>query len=151
MLSIIDVCDELVNSLNGESAFGFSMAYVSVREYVPEIELSDTSLRVSVVPASQQVEPYDRSNAWYVFTVDLAVRKKLDFTDEENNPVNSQIDLLMRFMDELILWARGRHLQVDASTAFWQSTTRDPMIAPEHLESFGQFTSVLSITYRVMQ
>jgi hypothetical protein len=142
MATITDIADAVVTELNGHT---FSQTLTAVRYYRPVFDLGEMkTLHVSVVPKGVTIERADRSHNQYDFAIDVAVQKKLSSGDA------TELDPLMSLVEEIADFFRLRRL-ASCSSAIWVRTDNVPVYAPEHLEEFRQFTSVLTLTFRVVR
>ena len=140
MAVITDITDAVVASLNSGS---FSRPFTAQRRYQPSFELPEMqTLQVSVVPKSVSITKATRDSGYFDFAIDIGVQKKV------NTEALAEIDALMTLMDEIA--DRLRLTRLDgAPQAAWLSIQHEPIFAPEHLDQLRQFTSVLTVTYRV--
>ena len=142
MATITDIADAVVTELNGHT---FSQALTAVRYYRPVFDLGEMkTLHVSVVPKGVTIERADRSHNQYDFAIDVAVQKKFSSGDA------TELDPLMSLVEEIADFFRLRRL-TSYTAAIWVRTDNVPVYAPEHLEEFRQFTSVLTLTFRVVR
>jgi len=138
--AITNIADAVVTELNGHT---FSRALTAVRYYRPVFDLGEMqTLHVSVVPKGVTIERADRSRNQYDFAIDVAVQKKFETGDA------AELDPLMTLVEEIADFFRLRRL-TSYPDAVWVRTDNVPVYAPEHLEEFRQFTSVLTLTFRV--
>lgn len=100
-----------------------------------------TTLRVSVVPRSIASRGLDRNRDSFDYRVDVAVQQKLD-------PTPGNLDALMALVEEI-----ADHFRSEPLSGFPQARCTEvenaPVYAAEHLEEFRQFTSVLTLTFKV--
>jgi hypothetical protein len=101
-------------------------------------------LRVSVVPKAVVVSPLDRSRNTHDAQIDLAVQKKFATGDA------AEIDPLMALVEEIADHFRLRRLD-SFPAAHWIKTEHKPIYAQDHWEELRQFTSVLTLTFRVIR
>jgi len=142
MAAIIDIADAVVGELNGHT---FSKPFKAVRHYRPVFELADmAALHVTVVPRGVEMQAASRVQVQHDFAVDIGVQKKLETAS------NAEIDALMALVEEIADFFRLRRLQ-SVPGAVWARTENQPVYAPEHLEQLRQFTSVLTLTFRVLR
>jgi hypothetical protein len=137
--TILAIADAVVAQLNAAS---FSQPLTAERHYLPQFELADmTTLRVSVVPRSVASKGLDRNRDSFDYRIDVAVQKKLDPTPEN-------LDALMVLVEEI-----ADHFRSEPLAGYPQARCTEvenvPVYAPEHLDEFRQFTSVLTLTFRV--
>ena len=146
MATVIDIADAVVTALNGADGpkqgnppVGLS----AVRAYRPVYDLKDMKdLRVTVVPKGVEMEMAGRGLLQSDVQVDVAVQKKLASGD------NAEIDSLMSFVEEVAEFIRA---QGRLAGAAWVKTENLPIYSLEHMEQLRQFTSVLTLTFRVMR
>lgn len=142
MSEIVAIADAVVAELNAGT---FSESFTAERLFQPVFELTDLQvLHVSVVPRSVKSQGATRGASFFDCAVDIGVQKKLGAEDEAD--IESLLDLVEAISDYL----RSRPLQAWPRAA-WVKSENAPVYAPEHLEQLRQFTSVLTITYRVMR
>ena len=143
MAVITDIADAVVASLNSPGDPGFSQPFTAERFYQPSFELADmATLHVSVVPRTVTISSASRNASFHDCAIDVGVQKKV-------NPENpAEIDGLLNLMDEIADHLRLKRLEAYPDAA-WLSMQHEPVFAPEHLDQLRQFTSVLTVTYRV--
>jgi hypothetical protein len=137
--TIIAIADAVVEALNAGS---FSQPVVAVRHYQPNFELAEmTELKVSVVPRSVTSKGLDRNRDSFDFKIDVAVQKKVE-------PTAGNLDALMELVEEIADYCRAAPL-AGSTNARCVEVENDPVYAMEHLDEFRQFTSVITLTFRV--
>ena len=144
MATIIDIADAVVTALNGPGASGFSQQFTAARMYLPVFDLADMkTLRVTVVPKGTEMSMAGRGMAQSDVQIDVAVQKKLG-----QSGGNAEIDALMGLVEEIAEFIRstGRF-----GSAAWVRTENLPIYSQEHLGQFNQFTSLLTLTFRVLE
>ena len=140
MAVINQIAAAVVSELN---ATEFSMAFTANREFLPRFDLAEMKeLHVTVVPKGVTVLTGSRAHAQHDYEIDVAVQQKATSDDE--------IDKLMGLVDEIADHFRQKRLAGFASAA-WVRTENEPLYAQEHLEQLGQFTSVVTFTFRMMR
>jgi hypothetical protein len=137
--TILDIADAVVAQLN---ATAFSQPVTAERHYQPQFELSEmTELRMSVVPRSVTSKGLDRSRDSFDYRIDVAVQQKLD-------PTPGNLDALMALVEEI-----ADHFRSEPLAGYPQARSTEvenvPVYSLEHLDEFRQFTSVITLTYRV--
>jgi hypothetical protein len=138
--TIIAVADALVAKLQAGT---FSLPCEIARGYRPVVELPDLAdTKVTVVPKSLSISAATRVDGFYDCAIDIGVQRKVNPDDP------AELDALMQLVEELGDHLRGKQLDGFAA-AVWLSLQNEPVFAPEHLEQHRQFTSVLTVTYRV--
>lgn len=139
---IIDVADAVVADLNTGS---FSQPASAQRHYLPAFELKDMgTLHVSVVPKGIELQAAARAVVQTDVQIDVGVQKKLSSVEP------AEIDPLMRLVEEIADHFRTHRL-TGLPEAMWVKTANVPVFAPEHLAELRQFTSVLTLTFRVLR
>ncbi len=142
MAVITDVADALVAELNAAS---LSLPLAAARHYVPSFELPDMKdLHVSIVPKGVVITKSDRSRNTNDFQIDVAVQKKFEKGDA------AEIDPLMSLVEEIADFFRLRRLTAYPN-AHWIKTEHAPIYSQEHWDELRQFTSVLTLTFRVVR
>jgi hypothetical protein len=139
---IAELAQAVTDELNGGS---FPLPFTAVRGYAPEYELPDMKdLHVTVVPKGLAVASAGRTANQYDCAVDIAVQKKVASTEP------SELDPLMRLTEEIADFFRLRRLSA-FPYAVWAGTEHTPIFAPEHLRELRQFTSVVTLNFRLLK
>ncbi len=142
MALTIDIADAVVTELAGGA---FSQPVSAVRRVLPTYELADMKdLRVTVVPAAVEISGASRSLSQHDVRVDVGIQKKL------GKNLDTEVALLLGLVDEIAEFLKRRPLQT-APWAVWVRTVNEPVYAPDHLAEKRLFTSVLTLTYRVLK
>lgn len=137
----IQVSDAVVAELN---AGDFSQEFEAQRFYRPQFDAAELkTLRVSVVPKKIEIAIAGRGSNQYDIGVDVAVQKKLD------SDTNAEIDPLMQLVEEIGEFFKQRSLASIAAT--WIKTENAPIFGMEHLDQDRVFTSVLTLTFRMVK
>ncbi len=137
--TILAIADAVVAEINGTT---FSLPMTAQRHYQPKFELSElTDLKVSVVPRALSSKALDRNRDSFDFKIDVAVQKKTDMSP-------AALDGLMALVEEVADRFRKGSLSAFPS-ARCTEVENAPVYSLEHLEEFRQFTSVLTLTFRV--
>jgi hypothetical protein len=139
MAVVLDIADAVVAELN---AVPFSQPLVAQRHYQPRFELSEmTNLKVSVVPRSLSSRSLDRGRDSFDYQIDVAVQQKTDMSQ-------AALDALMTLVEEI-----ADHFRTQPLAGYPQArcteVKNEPVYALEHLDELRQFTSVLTLTFRV--
>ncbi len=142
MATINNIADAIVAELNAAT---FSQSVTAARHYLPRFELTEMqTLHVSVVPKSIVLAGGDRSRSQGDYSVDIAVQRKFQTGD------NAELDALANLVEEIADHFRAKRLSSYPNAA-WLKTEQSVLYAPEHMEELRQFTSVLTLTYRVLR
>ncbi|HID23431.1 MAG TPA: hypothetical protein EYP14_13680 [Planctomycetaceae bacterium] len=139
MAVILNIADAVVAELNAGT---FSQPVTAVRHYQPKFELSEmAALHVSVVPRSLVSRSLDHSRESFDYQIDVAVQQKTDMS-------TASLDGLMGLVEEIADHFRTKPL-AGYPDARVTEVKNEPVYAPEHLEELRQFTSVITLTFRV--
>jgi len=139
MALIPDVAQAVVAALNSHM---FSQPFTAARAYWPVFDMKDmTDLHVTVVPKGVELTTAGRGLLQIDVQIDIGIQKKLAGGD------NAEIDALVGLVQEIAEFVRatGRF-----SGAAWVKTENTPIYSQEHLGELRQFSSVLTLTLRVM-
>ncbi|GAB6185698.1 hypothetical protein [Thermopirellula anaerolimosa] len=141
MSTIVALADAVVSELNAE---GWSLPFAARRLYRPRFEPADLkTLQVSVVPRALVIEAASRADDSRQYQIDLAVQQKLDAESSE------EIDPLLGLVEEI---ARHFRLRRPAAmpSALCVKVENEPVYAVEHLDELRCFTSILTLSFRVV-
>jgi len=134
---------DLLNS--GASADAFEVSFSAERAYLPVYTLPEmANLKVTVVPNQVVLAGGTRGASQQDVAVDIAVQQRIDPQDL------AAVDALMNLVEAIAGYLRSTQLDVDGITPRWHSAEYEPIYAPEHMEQMNQFTSVLTVTYRLL-
>lgn len=137
---IIEIAEAVKDELNAGS---FSQSFTAERLYEPQFELPEMkTLRVSVVPKGVTLAPATRSSDFVDYAIDVAVQKKI--ADD------SETDELMTLVQEIVDFFSRRVLS-GATGASWVKTENNPVWDPTHMRELRQFTSLITVTYRMLR
>jgi hypothetical protein len=137
--SIVALADAVTAELNAHS---FSQAFTAARHYDPTFELSTMgTLHVSVVPRAMTSTTLDRNRDSFDNEIDVAVQQKTE-------PTLTNLDGLMLLVEELADHFRG-HPLASLPAARCVEAKNEPIYAGQHLQELRQFTSVLTLTFRL--
>ena len=141
------VAEAVLTEIQGSSGLYTEPATVQ-RAYVPAFDLKDMGdLHITVVARTNETEIVSRSMVQHDIGVDVGIMQKLSGAYAGDN---DEIDELMELVKDFKTFFENRHL-AQAPSARWIDTVNEPPYMPEHLSEFGQFSSVLTLTYRVIQ
>ncbi len=139
MATILDIVESVVAQLNATT---FSQPVSAVRLYQPRFELPDMgTLHVSVVPRAIESKSLDRSRDSFEYQIDVAIQQKV----EQSLP---QLDALMDLVEEITDHFRT-HPLASFPGARCTEIKNEPVYASDHLAEMGQFTSLLTLTFKV--
>ena len=98
-----------------------------------------------MIPRNSTSAPASRTTCQYDHTLDLAVQNKISGSDED-------LDALVNLVDEIEKSLRLQTLTtVSGRQAKWAGTTSEAAYDLKHLEEKRVFTSVMTLSYRVME
>lgn len=139
--TIVTVADAVVASLNGNV---FTPTFTATRAYRPVFDLVDlTTIHVTVVPKGFTREGGTRGAEQGDFQIDVAVQQKVASDSAE------VLDPLMDLVEDIAKFLR-RQRPESYTDAICLKVENSPVYSPEHLNEQRVFTSVLTLTYRVM-
>lgn len=139
---VVQIADAVVAELNGHA---FSLPFTAARHYLPVFDLGEmTDLHVTAVPKGVAVQSAGRNLLQTDYSIDVAVQQKVP----PETPAS--VDPLLALAEEIAAFFRLRRLASFAAAA-WVKTEHAPVYSPEHMEQYRQFTSVITLTFRVIQ
>ena len=142
----VSIADAVATELNAAPAGTFSQQFTATRKVLPEFGLADlAALKVSVLPKSVEITGGTRAANTYEFAIDVGVQKKL------GKELDTDVASLGAFVNELADYLRRRPMEVGTHVLVWAGIRNEPVYAPEHLAEQRVFTSVLTVTYRMMR
>ena len=137
----VKIAAAVASELNGTS---FAMPFTAMRAYRPVFSLPELeTLRVTVMPREYKGTPQTRGKDQYDYQIDVAVQKKIDLDTVKEG------DALMALVEEIQTHFRGGRLAAYEGAA-WVKAANDPAYVPEHIDQRKVFTSVATLTYRVL-
>jgi len=147
MNTVTDIADAVADELNGADAGTFGTAFTAVRRVLPKFEIADLSeVKVSVVPKSIGIEQATRSHRLCDVSVDIGIQQKVA------KDVDSSIEDLMELVEDIGFYMADRQLTVSGPDGVvFVSMDNDPIYSPEHLAESLVFTSVITLTYRLLK
>ena len=141
MADIITIADAITAEINAGT---FSQNIAAVRLLLPEFELGELSeLKVTVVPKGVEMTPFSRQYTQYDYSIDIGLQKKL------TGQVDTEMPPMLAFTDEIVTFLRKRSLAA-VPGATWIRCSNDPVYSREHLIQSRVFTSVITVTYRMV-
>ena len=139
MHTTVQVAQAVTDALNGPM---FSMPFTAQRVALPAFTLEEMrTLHVTVVPREIASSILDRARDEDEIKVDVAVQKKVA------SAAVGEVDPLLALVQEVADFLNRRSMGV----ATWKRTENKPVYAPDHLREKQQFTSVLTVTYRLVR
>lgn len=145
MSLVIDIAQGVADELNAAAPGTFNEAFTAARHYRPMFELAELkTLHVTVVPKGIEITSMGRSVNLHEVSIDIAVQQAIDPAD------HVALDDLMELVQRIMDYFRLRRLSTPAS-AIWSRSENAPVYAPEHLEQMRVFTSVVTVTFKVIE
>jgi len=141
MSMMIKLADAVVSELNTE---GWSLPFAARRLYRPRFEPADLMvLQVSVVPRGFVIEAESRVDDSRYYQIDISVQQKL------NTETIEEIDPLLGLVEEI---ARHFRLWRPAAmpSAVCAKVENEPVYAVEHLDELRCFTSIITLSFRIV-
>ena len=141
MATVSAIANAVAAKMNGSS---FSQEFEADLVFRPIFDLRNLkTLKVSVVPRAVSFERASRNANSRLVQVDIGIQRKL--TDE------SDIESLLELVEEITLcFGVGKRLP-DYPEALCVEIENEPVYAPEHIEQYRQFTSVVTLTFEVIR
>ena len=147
MAILTDIADAVVATLNGHT---FTKQFTAVRSYRPVFAREELkALHVTVVPGGYTMENAGRGQVQEDYTVEVAVMQAPETCDA------AHLDPLVGLVEEIRdFFLVNRRLAMFPNAlclkaAFGPGSERG--YAPEHLDQLQQFTSILTLTFRVVR
>jgi len=145
MATIIDIADAVAATLNDPGEPGFSQSFTAERKALPAFELGDLAgLHVTVVPKGTEITGASRSLSQHDVQIDVGVQKKV------GSDLEADAAALCGLVEEIAVFLRRRPL-TGVPGAAWVRSVNEPVYSPEHLAEKRLFTSVVTVTYRLMK
>jgi len=142
MATSVDIADAVVTELNAGT---FGLPFTAQRRLLPEYKLQEMEeLRVTVVPQAVEISLAHRSACQNDIQIDIGVQKKI------TADLDTEAAQLIVLVEEIIDYLRLRRL-TDVPQVLWIRTRNEPIYAREHLAQQRLFTSVLTVTYRLVR
>jgi hypothetical protein len=139
MSKVIEIADAVTVKINDAHLVP---GLVAERTLLPLFELQELKvLKVSVVPKSRKITQGTRVHTIEEIEVDIGIQKKISDDSELVNLLKLTEDMAALFIPERLTNFPG---------AICVKKENDPIYDPEHLRQFNQFTSVITLTFKVM-
>ena len=139
---LLAISDAVVAAINAAS---LGQPVNAERLFLPQFELQEMNvLRVVVVPKDEERKPITRTAKQATYRVDVGVLKKIATTDA------AEIDLLCALVASIAALFDGNRLAA-LYEAICTVAKTEPVYSPEHLEQLRQFTSVIVLTFKIVE
>jgi hypothetical protein len=139
MGKLTDIADAVVNILN---ASGLTPEFTAERTLLPRYDLKALkTLKVSVVPKGRKITQGTRVHTMDEVQIDIGIQKKISN--------DSELDVLLKLVEDICGWFKAERLEGYPS-ALCVKKENEPIYDPGHLRQFRQFTSVVTLTFKVL-
>lgn len=140
MAAVIEIANAVVAELNRNATL--TGKFTAEMNLLPEFELKDMKvLRVTVVPKSLKVAAQSRDSSGREVEIDIGVQQR---TVEPK-----RLAELLQLVEDIIAVFDRKRL-TDYARAVCIKVENDPIYDPEHLRQMRQFTSVITLTFKVL-
>jgi len=142
MSVLLLIADAVVESLNA-ATLGQEIA--AERHYQPVFDLPEMAdLHVSIVPKGIEVLASSRNQNQHDYAIDIGIQQKV--ADD------SEADVLMSLAEEIADHFRRGRVQIEGIGSIpVLKVSTEPIFAPEHLTEKRVFTSIITLTFRVLR
>jgi len=138
---VVDVVSALILELNAEA---WSQPFTASMNYRPRYNATELrALTVTVVPRRLTIEPETRDYDVREIQIDLAVQQRL------SQESNEEIGGLLNLVDEIARHFRLRRLAA-MPQALCTKIENEPIYAVEHLDELRCFTSIITLSFRIV-
>ena len=139
MALLTDIADAVAAKITGAN---LAPGLVAERILLPVFELKDMKiLKVSVVPKSRKIIQEARNANTDEVQIDIGVQKKI--SDD------SELDGLLKLVEDIAALFKAERLE-GYKRAICIKVENEPVYDYEHLRQLRQFTSVLTLTFKVL-
>ncbi|MFW6159436.1 MAG: hypothetical protein ACOC8E_08775 [Planctomycetota bacterium] len=140
----MSVLTQIAQAVTDELNAGeFSQEFAAERAYQPLFELPDMkTLHVTVIASGITIHRASRGLIQHDYRIEIGVQKKFAKDDA------TELDPLMDLVEEVADFLRATRLAA-VSRAPCVRIENEPIYSQDHMEQFRQFTSVLTLTYRL--
>jgi hypothetical protein len=139
MSKLTDIADAVVEVLNGS---GLSLEFTAERTLLPIYDLKTLKdLKVSVVPKGRKIVQGTRIQTIDDIQIDIGIQKKIS--------TDSELDGLLKLVEDITALFKPERL-TGFARAICIKKENDPIYDPDHLRQFRQFTSVVTLTFKVL-
>ena len=136
---LTDIADAAAAKIN---AAALAPGLAAERILLPVFELKDMkALKVSVVPKARKIIQGTRTENINEVQIDIGVQKKISDDDE--------LDGLLKIVEDISALFRAERLE-GYKRAICIKVENDPVYDHEHLRQLRQFTSVITLTFKVL-
>lgn len=145
IVDAVDIADALVTALNTNQGV-FTTPFTAVRNLLPIYTTEDlASLKVTVLPASLDETVFSRAACQDDFVIHVGVQQRI----AKDTDIETALPTLIGLVTEIKDFLKMKNLT--SASACWVSTKIEPIYSREHLQQDKVFTSLLVVTYRVLE
>lgn len=138
MGKLTEIADAVVEVLNGA---GLTPEFTAERTLLPRYDLKALkTLKVSVVPKGRKITQGMRIHNIDEIQIDIGVQKKISN--------DSELDGLLKLVEDICGLFKAERLE-EYPSAICVKKENEPIYDPGHLRQFHQFTSVITLTFKV--
>ena len=142
MVITFQTADAVVSELNNAETGTFGQAFTAIRKTIPTHTLKELAdLKVIVVPNGVEIEKANRSQDYYMISVDVGIQKKVG-TD-----IETEVTQLSQLTGEIVEYLTRRKL-TDMPGLQWHKIQNTPIYDLETLEQMRVFLSVITVSYK---
>ena len=139
MGKLTEIADAIVEVLNGAA---LTPEFVAERTLLPRYDLKALKqLKVSVVPKGRKMTQGTRIHSIDEVKIDIGVQKKISN--------DSELDGLLKLVEDICALFKAERL-AGFARAICIKKENEPIYDPGHLRQFRQFTSVITLTFKVL-
>jgi hypothetical protein len=136
---LTDIADAIVEILN---AADLDLEFTAERTLLPIYDLKALkTLKVSVVPKGRKITQGARVLTIDEVQIDIGVQKKISN--------DSELDDLLKLVEDIVGLFQPERLD-GYPPAICVKKENEPIYDPDHLRQFRQFTSVVTLTFKVL-
>lgn len=137
----MSIVDEVVDSLNNGT---YNLDFTAVKTLFPIYAIKDLeTLRVTVVPKSLNLSAATRAQGEFNYDIDIAIQKALSSVND------AEIQYLMDLIISIAKNFRGK-VYTDLGAVCYKQTV-DPLYSVEHISPPSVFTSVVTLSFKVIE
>lgn len=142
-MNILEIADAVVDLLNNSS--GLDGEFTAERKVLPIFDLKDLeALKVTVTPATAEYTLLNRIALTTDYQINIGIQKKVSADTDDD------LETLIDFVESVVLFLKGKSLSTNPR-AMWVKTVNEPIYSREHLAEQLVFTSIITITYKVIR
>jgi hypothetical protein len=149
----IQVAEAVLSELNLAPAGTFVRPFTAERVYLGTPDLADVAgVRLSITPTAVDDEFAARAGVTSEVVIQIGVRAKLQNSPGEPAFYLAEMDelrLLTQQVRRFLCQPQRRRLSALPAAMLTRGPQNNPTFAPEHLGELGQYTSIITLTYRV--